>query len=101
MRAIMFELVLLSLGTLLAVSLIFAAIRPLKAGDPFYVWKAAITLGGVVGVGNPPAEPGLPDDQQLEFPMGGWRPLLQRYKRLPVLAILENFARVEPVEPAM
>jgi hypothetical protein len=33
----MFELSLLSLGTVLAVSLIFAAIRPAKAGDPFYV----------------------------------------------------------------
>jgi hypothetical protein len=33
----MFELSLLSLGTTLAVSLILAAIRPLKSGDPFYV----------------------------------------------------------------
>jgi hypothetical protein len=33
----MFELSLLSLGSLLALSLVFAAIRPAKQGDPFYV----------------------------------------------------------------
>ena len=34
---IMFELSLLTFGTVLALSLVVAVIRPQKAGDPFYI----------------------------------------------------------------
>jgi hypothetical protein len=33
----MFELSLLAVGTMLALSVVFGAVRPTKEGDPFYV----------------------------------------------------------------